>query len=235
MPKEKEKSKMKPSQTKKQKASTQAYLDISEIKDDCVVMKDGTLRMVLLVSSINFSLKSQDEQNAVIQAYTMFLNTLDFPLQIVIQSRRLNIEDYLKKLQKTEREQVNELLKMQTADYRKFVGELVELGDIMSKRFFVVVPYSALTNKPKSFMDRIRETLSPTSIIKLSQSKFEKFRNECRKRTEMIMGGLGSMDLKAVILDTQSLIELYYNSYNPTVSDSQKLTEPGKVQAEPYD
>ena len=228
----KEKNNIKPSQTTKQKASTQAYLDISEIKDNCIVMKDGTLRMVLLVSSINFSLKSQDEQNAVIQAYTQFLNSLDFPLQIVIQSRKLNIDLYLDKLQTVEREQTNELLKMQTADYRRFVNELVELSEIMSKRFYVVVPYSPVSNKPRSFIDRLRETLSPTSIIKLSQSKFEKFRNELRKRSEEIMGGLSSMDLKAVPLDTQTLIELFYNSYNPTVSEKQKLAEINKIQVE---
>ncbi|MBU1148690.1 hypothetical protein KKI23_01230, partial [Patescibacteria group bacterium] len=207
------KNNMKKSQTTKGKSSTQAHLDISEIKDNCVVMKDGTLRQVLLVSSINFSLKSQEEQTAVIQAYTQFLNSMDFPLQIVIQSRRLNIDQYLQMLHDLEREQVNELLRMQTADYRKFVSELVELADIMSKRFFVVVPYSPLSNKQKSFVDRVRETLSPTSIIKLSQSKFNKYNTEILKRTNMIVSGLASMDLKAVVLDTQSLIELYYRSY----------------------
>ena len=226
---------MKPSQTQKMKSSTQAYLDISEIKDDCIVMKDGTLRMVLLVSSINFSLKSQEEKNAVIQAYTQFLNSLDFPLQIVIQSRRLNIDNYLEKLQTIEREQVNELLKMQTADYRQFVSELVELADIMSKRFYVVVPYSPLSNKPKSFMDRFLETLSPTKVIKLSQSKFEKFRVELQKRTNLIVSGLASMDLKSVTFDTQSLIELFYKSYNPDVTEQQKITDLEKIQAEPYD
>lgn len=231
----KKKNNMKPSQTKKQKASTQAYLDISEIKDDCIVMKDGTLRMVILVSSINFSLKSQDEQNAVIQAYTQFLNSLNFPLQIVIQSRKLNIDFYLNKLLIVEREQTNELLKLQTADYRRFVNELVEMSEIMSKRFYVVVPYSQVSNKPISFIDRVRDTLSPTSIIKLSQSKFEKFRNELRKRSEAIMSGLSSMDLKTVPLDTQTLIELFYNSYNPTVSENQKLAELDKIQVETND
>jgi hypothetical protein len=225
----------KPPQTRKMKSSTQAYLDISEIKDNCVVMKDGTLRQVLLVSSINFALKSQEEQTAVIQAYTQFLNSLDFPLQIVIQSRRLNIDEYLGMLQAKEREQINELLKIQTADYRKFVGELVELADIMSKRFFVVVPYSPLSNKPKSFVDRLRETLSPTSVIKLSQTKFEKFKIEINKRTSMIMSGLASMDLKAVALDTQSLIELFYKSYNPDVSENQKIKDLQKIQVEMND
>src|SRR3990167_1154544 len=124
----KEKSKTtKPQKGKGKKASTQKYLDISEIKEDTVVMKDGTLRSVLLISSINFALKSESEQNAIIAAYVNFLNTLDFPLQIVIQSRKLNIDGYLEKLKKSEKEQTNELLRMQIHDYREYVEQLMEL------------------------------------------------------------------------------------------------------------
>ncbi len=234
MPKQQKKI-LKPPQTKKGKPSTQAYLDITEIKDNIVIMKNGTLRQVLLVSSINFSLKSQEEQNAVIQAYTQFLNSIDYPLQVVIQSRRLNIDDYLAMLQNLEREQVNELLRMQAADYRKFVSDLVEMAEIMSKRFFVVVPYAPGSNKPKSFVDRVRESFSPTSVIKLSQSKFDKYRTELDKRVGFIRSGLMSMDLHSVILDTQTLIELFYKSYNPGVSEKQKLADLGKVNIEPYD
>src|SRR3989338_2926156 len=128
-------------------AVTQQFLDIAEIKEDTVVLKDGTLRSVILVSSINFSLKSPDEQEAIIGAYVQFLNGLDFPMQIVVQSRKLNINDYLMRLEERERDQKNELLKIQTADYRSFVKELVQLGDIMSKHFYIVVPYSALSDK----------------------------------------------------------------------------------------
>src|SRR6185295_14391513 len=97
--------------------STQRFLEIAEVKEDVVVMKDGTLRVVLLVSSINFALKSEDEQTAIIQGYMSFLNSLDFPLQVVIQSRRLNIQGYLDKLVELEKTQTNDLLRMQTAEY----------------------------------------------------------------------------------------------------------------------
>src|SRR3989339_282798 len=113
---------------KKPSTSTQSFLDIASIHDDVVIMKDGTLRVVLLVSSINFSLKSEDEQNALISAYASFLNSIDFPIQIVIQSRPLNIDGYLMRLGQMEKDQKNELLKMQIADYRNFVREMVDLG-----------------------------------------------------------------------------------------------------------
>ena len=118
---------------KKITSSTQQYLDIAEFREDTVIMRDGTLRAVLLVASINFALKSEDEQNAIIAAYVGFLNNLDFPLQIVIQSRELNIDNYLSFLKQKEKEQTNELLKIQTAEYLQYVGELISLGKIMNK------------------------------------------------------------------------------------------------------
>jgi hypothetical protein len=119
--------------------STQQYLDILEIRDDTVILKNGSVLAVLLVSSINFALKSTEEQEAVIGAYVSFLNTIDYPLQIVIQSRRLDIDTYLDTLKTVEKQQQNELLKMQIKDYRQFVGELVQIADIMTKRFYMTV------------------------------------------------------------------------------------------------
>ena len=119
--------------------SLQRFLDIAEIKDDLVLMKDGSVRAVLIVSSVNFDLKSEEEQNAMVQSYVTFLNSLNFPIQVVIQSRPLNIDDYFTRLEAAEKEQTNELLRMQIADYRNFVSELLELEQIMSKRFYVLV------------------------------------------------------------------------------------------------
>jgi len=217
---------------KKTTAATQKYLDIVEIKDDCVVLKDGTLRAVLLVSSINFSLKSDEEQEAVISAYVQFLNTLNFPVQIVIQSRKLNIDDYLNRLKATEKEQTNELLKKQTAEYIQYISELVEISDIMSKRYYVIVPYSAAGMKFKGFFARFQESLSPTSAINLKQKKFDKYKDELIKRVDYIVDGLSAIGLKAVVLDTQSLIELYYNTYNPETYDQQELKDINKLNLE---
>ena len=111
--------------TGKVTTSTQLFLDIAEIKNDTVIMKDGTMRAVLMASSINFALKSEDEQNALVSAYVTFLNYLDFPIQIVIQSRKLDIEGYLKRIEEAEKELTNELLKRQILDYKNYINELV--------------------------------------------------------------------------------------------------------------
>jgi hypothetical protein len=209
--------------------STQRYLDIAEIKEDVVVLKDGTLRAVLLVASINFALKSEDEQNAIIQQYVSFLNALDHPLQVVVQSRRLNIEKYMDRLSEAQKEQKNELLRVQIADYRNFVSELVELGQIMQKQFFVVVPYNPLSDKRKGFLAQLSESIAPALSVKLADERFRKRRQDLFQRVDGIVGGLGSMGLKAVQLDTQSLIELYYRAYNPETADLQKLGDTQKL------
>src|SRR4030042_4869087 len=209
--------------------STQKYLDIAEIKEDVVVLKDGTLRAVLLVSSINFALKSDEEQEAIIQAYMSFLNSFEHPLQIVVQSRKLNIEGYLESFKKIEKEQTNELLRMQTSEYRGFVKELVDMGDIMNKKFFAVVPYDPLSDKQKSSFSRLLNLFQPASIISLSRKRFMKRRYDLLQRVEYIRNGLSSIGLSTIILDTQALIELFYNSYNPDMADKEPLVEIGKL------
>ena len=211
---------------------TQRYMDIMEIRDDCVVLKDGTLRAVLLVSSINFALKSDEEQQAVIQSYVQFINSLDFNLQIVIQSRKLNIDNYIETLKALEKEQANELLRMQTTEYRQYITELVDIADIMSKRFYVVLPYSGRSDKPKNFINRIRESISPTTLIHLKKQKFDKYRNELYKRVDYVRDALSSVGLRAEPLDTQSLIELFYNTYNPETSAQEKMAEVNKINLE---
>ena len=217
---------------KKVQKSTQQYLDIAEIKEDTVVLKDGTLRSVILVSSINFALKSEDEQNAIISAYVSFLNSLDFPLQICIQSRVLDVDGYLDRLKKLEKEQTNELLRIQTTEYRQYVSELVKLGDIMTKRFYVVVQYDPLSDKQKAWVSRLTEVFTAATDIKLSQEQFLKRRRALSQRIEHILTYLNSMSLKAVVLDTQSLIELYYNTYNPDLYKREKMVEVNKLQVE---
>ncbi len=217
---------------KKKAPPTQEFLDILEVRDGVVVMKDGTIRGVVLASSINFALKSDEEQNAVISAYVQFLNSLDFMLQIVVQSRQLNIDEYLERLKTIEKQQTNELLKMQTAEYRQYITELVQLSDIMSKRFYVVVPYSPKKMTSQGFLTRLREAVSPTTVINIKAKKFEECKEELQKRLDYIIDGLSSIGVKAVQLDTQSLIELYYSTYNPEVSTEQPLQDVGKLRLE---
>lgn len=212
--------------------STQKYLDIAEITDDVVVLKDGSLRAVLLTSSVNFALKSADEQNATIAAYVGFLNSFEFPIQIVIQSRKMNIDPYIEKLKTMEKEQTNELLKMQTAEYRMYVTELIELGEIMSKRFYVVVPFHPLIGKQKNFFQRLSEALSPAKSVSLKRKWFLERRRELMQRVDLVESGLSSMGLNTVLLTTQNLIELYYNCYNPETSQQQKMTDVSKITVE---
>lgn len=205
--------------------ATQQYLDIAEIKEDTVIMRDGTLRAVVLVSSTNFALKSEDEQNAIISAYVSFLNNIDFSLQIVIQSRELNIDHYIDRLEQKEKEQTNELLKIQTSEYIQYIKELISMSKIMNKRFYIVIPYNPLSDKQKKFFIRVFDIFKPATLIKMKKEKFLRRRTELTHRVDNIISGLNSTGLNAVQLDTQSLIELYYNTYNPITSGEQKLAD----------
>lgn len=212
--------------------STQQYLDIAEIKDDVVILKDGTLRSVLLVSSINFALKSEDEQNAVINSYVMFLNNLDFTLEIVIQSRELDIDNYIAYLEEKEKAQINKLLKVQTSDYIEYIKELTSIGKIMNKRFYVVVPYNPMTDKHKSFFALLGEALRPATSIKMKEKTFRRYKEMLNRRLESVMGGMESMGVSVARLDTQSLIELYYKTYNPETAKNQELSDISKIRIE---
>ena len=214
---------------KSSQPSTQQYLDIAEIKDDVVVMKDGTLRSVVLVSSVNFALKSEEEQDAVINSYVRFLNNLDFTLQIVIQSRELDISNYLDYLKEKEKSQSNKLLKLQTADYIEYIKDLTSLGKIMNKRFFVIVPYNPMTDKRKGFFSLLRSALKPATFIRLKEKSFNRYKEMMNRRLETVIGGLESVGVSAVRLDTQSLIELYYKTYNPETSRNQDLADVNKL------
>ena len=215
---------------KKQRPSTQAHLEIAEMKEGVVVLKNGTLRKVLMTSSVNFALKSEDEQNALISSYVSFLNSLDFPLQIVIQSRQLQIKPYLAKLIEKEKKQQSELMRVQIADYRSFVEELVVIGQIMTKRFYVVVPFDPLSNKKKGFFARFKEVLKPAFTLKLKDDRFQKRKAELETRVRQVISGLESMSLQAVELDTQALIELYYMTYNPDIAYAESLGDVESIQ-----
>ena len=205
--------------------SSQKYLNIAEIREDAVIMRDSTLRAVLLVSSINFALKSEDEQEAIISSYVSFLNNIDFPLQIVIQSRELDIHGYLEQLKQKEKEQTNELLKIQTAEYTQYIEELVFMAKIMNKRFYVVIPYNPLSDKKKNFFSSLLEILKPATLIKMKENNFLRYKVELDRRVGNVINNLASAGLNAVQLDTQSLIELYYNTYNPKTSKNQRMAD----------
>jgi len=216
----------------KTSVSTQQYLAIAEIKDDLVIMKDGTLRAVLGVSSLNFALKSEDEQNAVIAAYVGFLNNIDSMIQIVIQSRELNINAYLEFMAEREKAQTNKLLKVQTADYIDYIKELISIGKIMKKSFYVIVPYSPNADKHKGFLASLGEAFKPATILKLKEAKFAKYKETLSRRVDSIMSSLLSLGVDVKQLSTQELIELYYNTYNIETSKNEVLVDVNKLRLE---
>jgi hypothetical protein len=174
-------------------------------------------------------LKSSDEQEAIIQGYMSFLNGLEFPIQVVIQSRKMNIDAYMARLAEQQKKTTNDLLRAQIVDYRTFVNELVELGQIMQKRFYLVLPYDPVTNKQKNFFARLGEALSPTAASKLNQQQIADRVEQLSRRADMISGQLGSMGLSSVRLDTQALIQLYYEVYNPDLFDTERLTDMNQI------
>jgi hypothetical protein len=218
--------------TSKPGPATQQYLDIEEIRDDMVIMKDGTSRAVLYCASINFALKSEEEQEAIVQAYISFLNSLETPIQIVVQSRKMNIDGYLTSLADYEKKSTNELLQAQIADYRNFVQELVELGDIMQKKFFVVVLYDPKGSKRKNFFERLSIAISPVLGLKLKEDERRRRKEELEKHINIVRAQLNSMSVTSTTLDTQGLIELYYSCYNPDVYDTETLGDISRIRVE---
>jgi len=186
-------------------------LEIAEIKEGMLVLKTGQLRSVLMVSSANFALKSSEEQQTIIFQFQNFLNSLDFPLQIVVQSRRLNITGYLDALKNFETSQQNELLKAQTADYRAFVEQLISGSSIMAKNFFVVVPFSLgeVIGKVQKEKQQKKKT------GKLSETQFQRMKNQLWQRMEFAALGLRRAGLKVVPLNTEELIELFWSWHHP--------------------
>lgn len=213
--------------------STQAHLPFTEIKDGVVVLNNGAMRKIFMVSSINFALKSEDEQQGMISGYVGFLNSLKFPIQVVVQSRKLMIKPYLDKLGELEKQQQNELLRVQIADYRSFIKELVDIGQIMTKKFYVVVPYEPVSaKKGQGFFSRLKDIITPAATIKLKEKKFRKLKKELDIRARQVGSGLESMGLQVVPLDTQAVIEIFYSTYNPEISYSESLGDLHDIRVE---
>lgn len=208
---------------KKAAASTQAYLNIQEIKDGVVVLKDGSLHVALMASALNFALKSASEQDAIIYAYQRFLNSLTFPVQILVQSRRIDLDYYLEKLRKRADEQKVELVSTQIFEYTEFIKRLISVTNIMDKRFFVIVPFfPAATQQLSSFAKLFSTKNAKKTSGKETEESFKKNKVQLMQRVEAIASALGSIGLRAVALNSEELVELFYNVYNPSTSTKQR-------------
>ena len=207
-------------ENKKQLASTQAFLPIKEVRENTLIMKDNSLRAVVLVSSINFSLKSEDERNAIIMGYQRFLNSLDHPVQIVSISRKLNLDVYLNKVEALRDSQKSPLIRLQTDEYHKFIKELLEVSNIMEKKFFVVIPYYLeIATASKGALS----SLMKPKQVGINLEEFETHRLRLAQRVESVINALTSMNLRAAQLGTGSLIELFYTIYNPETAGTQRI------------
>ena len=216
--------------TKSSSSSTsQQFVDVAEIKDDAIVLKNGTLRGILNVSAINYDLKSTQEQEAIIEQYKNFLNSLDFPVQILINSRKINIDKYLDYIERKEKDQPSELLRFQISEYKNFIKQLVSVSNIMDKNFYIVIPFSSIENREKGIFDTLSSLFNPRQSIVTKQELFETCRNQLFQRMDHIIAGLSGIGLKMVPLKTKELIELVYNSYNSNVFNLAELEDTGNL------
>lgn len=199
-----------------QGTSMQEHLNVAEIKDGVVVVKDGSLRVVLAVSSINFDLKSDTEQEAIIFGYQRFLNSLDFPLQILVSTRKFNIKPYMQMLERKKETERNTLMRGQIEDYLGFVKELVGVSNIMSKLFYVVVPFYVVESKEEGFFSRFTASFKARKAIYQKREEYETYKNQLLQRVDEVRESLSGTGIRMVQLNTQELIELYYNYYNPS-------------------
>ena len=212
--------------------STQSSLIINEIKDGIVIMKDGSLRSVVLTSAINFDLMSQAEQDGAEMAFQGFLNSLHFPIQIVVKSRKIDLDNYIDKLKKSRDDQDNPLLADLMEDYIANVQSLIEEVNIMDKQFFVVIPYFPTIETTKAnIVQQLGTILKPANVVSVGAVDFENSKKELRQRVQLVANGLAQMGLRAIPLNTQELIDLYYTSYNPDVAAQQKLIDASQIQA----
>lgn len=214
--------------------STQNHLKIAEIRDGIVIMEDGSFRAVVMAKSINFDLMSLSEQEAVEYAYQSFLNSLYYPVQIFIRSQKIDMSDYIAKLDKIRTEHDNMLLSLLMGDYVNFIGGLAEQTNIMDKAFYVVIPFLPnqesqqknlnIAKESKSMISGLGSIFSNTQThVVIDEKKLEEAKTELRHRVQAVLSGLNECGVKSIPLDTQELIELYYDVYNPDTATRQKI------------
>jgi type IV secretory pathway VirB4 component len=193
--------------------ATQSFVPIKEVRDGVAIMRDGSLRSIIMASSINFALKSHDEQHAILAQFQAFLNTLDFSIQIVVESRRLNIEPYLELLRSKEELQANDLMRVQLREYVEFIRTFTTEVDIMVKSFFVVVPYSPVAvNIEKSLNALMTRQKKPTMS---DDMRFEEHRTQLEQRVGIVESGLARIGVRTIPLGGEEIIELFYHLFNP--------------------
>lgn len=196
--------------------ASQDFVPIKEIRDGILILKDNSYRAIVMASSLNFALKSQDEQTSIIMQFQNFLNSLNFSVQICIQSRKLDIKPYLTLLEGREKEQENDLMKLQVRQYIEFIRALTENSNIMTKSFFIIIPYSAtMVSDQKESLLGIFKKKSVEENKEAKEHSFEENRSQLEQRVAVVEEGLTRCGIRVVELGTEELVELFYRSFNP--------------------
>ncbi len=196
------------------KNQTQSFVPIKEVRDGIIILKDGSMRAILMTSSINFALKSADEQKSVIYQFQNFLNGLNFDIQIFIQSRNLDIRPYVSLLQDRLKVQTDDLMKIQIKEYMQFVRSFTEQANIMTKRFFIVIPYSPQGTDIKKSAGGLfgkKDANKKTT----ANDNFNESRSQIAQRTDVVLSGVSRTGVRAVQLGTEEVIEVFYQLFNP--------------------
>lgn len=203
---------------------TQKFVDIKTIKDGVIYLKKKGLRKVLIVGGINFDLKSEAEQTLILNSFQNFLNTLDFSIQFFIHSRKINISQYLEEMSERKQKETNELLKIQIEEYVEFIRSFVKENPIINKTFFVVIPYDpvTLTIKTKGILGLFKKP-SPKEQKNKKEDEERKNIEQLNRRVEQVTSGLEQIGLRATSLDNEELTELFYNLYNPQLTEKKGL------------
>jgi type IV secretory pathway VirB4 component len=221
-----------PQQTQANPNSTQNALLISEIRDGVVIMNDGSFRAVVMCQSINFDLMSPQEREAVEFSYQGFLNSLYFPVQIFIRSQKVDMRPYLEKIDKIRKEQDNMLLGLLMEDYIAFLADIAQQTNIMDKKFYLVIKFPDVEQDVRKalkqsagFFTGLAEMLSPgkPAHVVINETTLEKAKTELKNRVQAVMQGLAQCGINSIPLDTEELIELYYDAYNPDTATRQEI------------
>jgi len=196
-------------------STSQKFVPLRDVKDNVVILKNGQLNMVLLASSINFALKSIDEQEAILRQFQTFLNTIDFSVKFYIQSRGLNIQPYLDMLAGREEKQDNDLMKIQLREYIQFIKTFTNEVDVMSKSFFIVVPYTPVAANLQNNLKDFKDLLGGKKNIYFDDKNFLEHKLQLEQRVSLVEQGLSAIGVRTILLQSEELVELYYHIFNP--------------------
>lgn len=201
---------------------TQDFVPLKEVRDGIAILNDGSIRSIIMASSVNFALKSEDEQMAILSQFQNFLNSIDFSLQIFIQSRRLDIRPYITLLQGRLKQETDDLMKIQIQEYIGFIKHFTETTDIMTKNFFLVVPYSPAILQKNSPLQMLKKKEAPTpgtTPAKKEDEIFEENRTQLEQRVEIVEQGITRCGIRVAELGTEEIVELFYKLFNPDATE----------------